>query len=65
MLNNKLDVLVPEMLIKLKQGIGRLIRGKYDKGIVSILDQRISDLSKSSYKQLEYECVEANIVTNK
>ena len=65
MLNNKLDVLVPEMLIKLKQGIGRLIRGKYDKGIVSILDQRISDLSKSSYKQLVFECVEANIVTNK
>lgn len=34
-------VLIPEMKIKLKQGIGRLIRGKDDTGIVSILDSRI------------------------
>ncbi|MCI9063968.1 MAG: ATP-dependent DNA helicase [Clostridia bacterium] len=34
-------VLVPEMKIKLKQGIGRLIRGKDDTGIISILDSRI------------------------
>lgn len=34
-------VLIPEMKIKLKQGIGRLIRGKEDTGIVSILDSRI------------------------
>ena len=34
-------VLIPEMKIKLKQGIGRLIRGKDDTGIISILDSRI------------------------
>lgn len=39
--DDKLKVLIPEMKIKLKQGIGRLIRGKDDTGIVSILDSRI------------------------
>lgn len=34
-------VYIPEMLIKLKQGIGRLIRSETDKGIVCILDSRI------------------------
>lgn len=33
---------VPEAVIKLKQGFGRLIRGKDDRGIVVILDPRIS-----------------------
>jgi ATP-dependent DNA helicase DinG len=33
-------VLVPEMLIKLKQGFGRLIRNETDTGIVAILDSR-------------------------
>ena len=34
------DVLIPNMLIKLKQGIGRLIRHEDDKGLISILDSR-------------------------
>ena len=33
-----MDVRVPEMIIKLKQGIGRLIRNFSDTGIVSIID---------------------------
>lgn len=33
---------VPEMLIKLRQGIGRLIRTESDTGIISILDSRAS-----------------------
>jgi ATP-dependent DNA helicase DinG len=33
-------VIVPEMLIKLKQGFGRLIRGETDTGVVAILDSR-------------------------
>lgn len=33
---------VPEMLIKLRQGIGRLIRSEYDTGLISILDSRAS-----------------------
>ena len=34
-------VLVPEMLIKLKQGFGRLIRAMTDTGVVAILDCRV------------------------
>lgn len=34
-------VYIPEMLIKLKQGVGRLIRSETDTGIVCILDSRI------------------------
>jgi len=35
-------VIVPEMLIKLKQGFGRLIRTETDTGAVAILDSRVS-----------------------
>lgn len=35
------DYQVPEAIIKLKQGVGRLIRTKSDTGIVAILDPRI------------------------
>ena len=38
------EVAVPEMIIKLKQGTGRLIRCSEDKGIVSILDPRASNM---------------------
>ncbi|WP_141131558.1 helicase C-terminal domain-containing protein [Anaerovirgula multivorans] len=34
------SVLIPQMLIKLKQGAGRLIRNETDTGIISILDSR-------------------------
>jgi ATP-dependent DNA helicase DinG len=33
---------VPEAIIKLKQGFGRLIRSKTDTGIVVLLDSRVS-----------------------
>ncbi len=36
-----LDYQVPEAIIKLKQGFGRLIRSKTDHGIVAILDPRV------------------------
>ena len=32
---------MPEAVIKLKQGFGRLIRSKTDRGIVVILDPRV------------------------
>src|SRR5699024_10850903 len=38
--DDKMEVLMPEMIMKLRQGIGRLIRTDSDKGIVSILDTR-------------------------
>ncbi|WP_010585673.1 ATP-dependent DNA helicase [Schlesneria paludicola] len=39
--NPFMDYQVPEAVIKLKQGFGRLIRTKSDKGIVVILDPRV------------------------
>jgi ATP-dependent DNA helicase DinG len=39
--NPFMEYSVPEAIIKLKQGFGRLIRSKTDKGIVVILDSRV------------------------
>ena len=36
------DYMLPEAIIRLKQGVGRLIRTKDDKGIVVILDSRLN-----------------------
>ena len=41
-------VIVPEMLIKLKQGFGRLIRMETDTGVVAILDSRVN--SNGAYR---------------
>ncbi len=49
--------MVPEMVIKLKQGIGRLIRSEKDKGIVSILDGRMGDGSRTGYKDTVWEAL--------
>lgn len=46
-----MEVSVPLMIVKLRQGIGRLIRKQSDKGIVAILDPRIGDNSRSRYKE--------------
>lgn len=46
------DVAVPEMIIKLKQGTGRLIRSASDKGIVSILDPRVSSKIGTKYRNI-------------
>jgi ATP-dependent DNA helicase DinG len=40
--NPFMEYSVPEAVIKLKQGFGRLIRSKTDKGIVVILDSRVT-----------------------
>ena len=37
------EVIIPEMLIKLKQGFGRLLRSETDTGFVAILDSRINN----------------------
>ena len=39
--NPFMDYQVPEAIIKLKQGFGRLIRSKTDKGMVVLLDSRV------------------------
>ena len=52
-----MKIAVSEMIIKLRQGIGRLIRSESDKGIVSILDSRLSSVSKSRYKKIVFDAI--------
>ena len=40
--NSFMDYSLPEAIIKLKQGFGRLIRSRSDKGIVVLLDSRVA-----------------------
>jgi ATP-dependent DNA helicase DinG len=40
--NPFMDYQLPEAVLKLKQGFGRLIRSKTDTGIVAILDSRVA-----------------------
>lgn len=54
-----------KMVIKLKQGIGRLIRSESDKGIVSIIDSRVGKTSKAPYKQIIWESLPIKSKTNK
>ena len=60
-----MQVDVPEMIIKLKQGAGRLIRNDTDKGIITILDPRINDKSTSKYKNLVWDSLPMKVKTNK
>jgi len=39
--NSFMDYSVPEAVVKLRQGVGRLIRSSKDQGIVAILDNRV------------------------
>nr|WP_272509028.1 helicase C-terminal domain-containing protein [Psychrobacillus psychrodurans] len=49
-LNGFSEVYLPEMLIKLRQGLGRLIRKENDRGIATILDSRISSVQNKNYR---------------
>lgn len=40
------EVFVPDMLLRLRQGTGRLIRSETDLGVLSILDSRLSIAAK-------------------
>ena len=55
------EVYLPEMIIKLKQGVGRLIRSSTDKGIVSILDPRYKDYDGVILDSLPFDNVTTNI----
>jgi len=58
-----MEIAVPEMIIKLKQGAGRLIRSASDRGIVSILDPRLSSLSKAAYKEMTLNALPEKNIT--
>jgi ATP-dependent DNA helicase DinG len=46
-------VVVPKMLIKLRQGVGRLIRSESDTGVISILDARAAKEGKYYHAVLD------------
>lgn len=55
---DKYAVYLAEMIIRLRQGVGRLIRSMDDTGIVSILDPRIGDNYKSPYKEKVWDVLQ-------
>lgn len=59
-----IEVDVPEMLVKLRQGVGRLIRNYTDKGIITILDSRVSDSSNRPYKNSVWKALPIKVKTN-
>lgn len=52
--NSFMDYSVPEAVVKLRQGVGRLIRSAKDKGIVAILDNRVVT---KRYGRIFLECL--------
>ena len=60
-----MEVLVPEMIVKLKQGIGRLIRTENDKGIISILDPRLSETYQMRYRDVVFSALPIKNRTSK
>lgn len=52
--NFLMDVAVPLMIVKLRQGIGRLIRRDSDRGIVAILDSRVEN---EEYKKIIFDSI--------
>ena len=55
------EVYLKEMLIKLKQGTGRLIRSSTDKGIVSILDPRYREYKEEILSSLPFTNITTDI----
>ena len=58
---NDNSVYISEMLITLKQGVGRLIRDENDKGIVCILDSRVKNYEKVIRDTLPIKNITHNI----
>ena len=57
------EVYIPEMLIKLRQGLGRLIRKETDKGIATVLDSRLSKKQAKKYRDSILESIPFKNVT--
>ena len=59
----KARAIVPDMLVKLKQGYGRLIRSEFDTGVCAILDSRAN--RRGAYRQRVLSALpECNITSN-
>lgn len=59
-----MEVAVPEMITKLRQGIGRLIRNFTDTGIVSIIDCRLRDDPPERYHDIVWNALPIRNRTN-
>lgn len=60
---DRFAVLLPEMLLKLRQGAGRLIRDEKDTGILAILDSRASRCQDKPYRNAILEALPIHRVT--
>jgi len=59
-----MEVSVPEMVMMLKQGVGRLIRNFTDKGLVSIVDSRLRDSLAMRYRDIVWDALPIRNRTN-
>lgn len=57
------EVFVPDMLLRLRQGTGRLIRSETDLGVLSILDSRLSAAARKDYRGKVLEALPFKQVT--
>jgi ATP-dependent DNA helicase DinG len=57
------EVFVPDMLLRLRQGTGRLIRSETDLGVLSILDSRLSAAANKNYRNKVLETLPFKKVT--
>ncbi|KAI7259942.1 hypothetical protein KC345_g10189 [Hortaea werneckii] len=57
------EVFVPDMLLRLRQGTGRLIRSETDLGVLSILDSRLSAAARKDYRDKVLEALPFKMVT--
>ncbi|WP_231574784.1 ATP-dependent DNA helicase [Paenibacillus sp. FSL R7-0273] len=57
------EVFVPDMLLRLRQGTGRLIRSETDLGVLSILDSRLSAAASKDYRSKVLEALPFKQVT--
>ncbi|MNP82949.1 hypothetical protein D3C76_1817400 [compost metagenome] len=51
------------MLLRLRQGTGRLIRSETDLGVLSILDSRLSEAARKNYREQVLETLPFKKVT--
>jgi len=58
------EIYMPEMIMKLKQGVGRLIRNEQDTGIISILDSRVQKYDNHFDSIIRNSLPNANITTD-
>ncbi|MNL67554.1 hypothetical protein D3C87_1921490 [compost metagenome] len=54
---------MPDMLLRLRQGTGRLIRSETDLGVLSILDSRLCAAAKKDYRDKVLETLPFKRVT--